>query len=161
MNCPSCGAPLRMAGGHESLRCDYCKSIYFSGPDDQGVRYLDELPELLCPVCAVPLWNATLTNVPIRTCKTCRGMLVAMGAFEALVDQVRSAHPGAEIPLADDGSDLSRKIECPQCHHPMETHFYYGGGHVVMEDCERCELNWLNGGALMRIAHAPHQEETE
>ena len=28
-----------------------------------------------------------------------------------------------------------------------------------MEDCERCELNWLDGGALLRIVHAPHSEE--
>jgi Zn-finger nucleic acid-binding protein len=41
----------------------------------------------------------------------------------------------------------------------MDTHFYYGGGHVVMENCERCELNWLDGGTLMRIAHAPHSED--
>ena len=86
-------------------------------------------------------------------------MLVPMGAFETLIEQVRTAHPGAEIPVADDASDVSRKLECPQCHHAMDTHFYYGGGHVVMEDCERCELNWLDGGTLMRIVHAPHSEE--
>ena len=28
--------------------------------DDTGVRYLDEAPELPCPVCAAPLWNAIL-----------------------------------------------------------------------------------------------------
>jgi Zn-finger nucleic acid-binding protein len=28
-----------------------------------------------------------------------------------------------------------------------------------MENCERCELNWLDGGTLMRIAHAPHSED--
>ena len=82
-----------------------------------------------------------------------------MGAFEELIAQARAEHTGSESPLAGDGSDLSRRLECPQCHHPMDTHFYYGGGHVVMEDCERCELNWLDGGALQRIAHAPHPEE--
>lgn len=152
---------MRLAGGLESLRCDYCKSLYYSAPDDEGVRYLDELQDLLCPVCAIPLWNATLVNVPIRSCKRCRGMLVGMGAFEGLIDQVRGERTGAEVPLADDGSDPSRKLQCPSCHHTMESHFYYGGGHVVMEDCERCEVNWLDGGALMRIVRAPHQEEAE
>jgi Zn-finger nucleic acid-binding protein len=150
---------MRLAGGLTSLRCDYCKSLYNTAPDNEGVRYLDELENLLCPVCTVPLWNATLANVPVRACKKCRGMLVAMGAFQALIDQARGEHAGAAIPLGDDGSDLNRKLECPQCHHTMEAHFYYGGGHVVMEDCERCELNWLDGGALMRIVHAPHSEE--
>ena len=45
------------------------------------------------------------------------------------------------------------------CHHTMDTHFYYGGGHAVMEIAKRCELNWLDGGALMRIVRAPHSEE--
>jgi len=151
---------MRLADGLVSLRCDYCKSLYYSAPDDEGVRYLDELENLLCPVCDVPLWNANLADVPIRACKKCRGMLVAMGAFEALIDQARGERHEAKIPMADDGSDLSRRLECPQCHHPMETHFYYGGGHVVMEDCERCELNWLDGGAVMRIVNAPRSEKT-
>jgi Zn-finger nucleic acid-binding protein len=152
---------MRMSGGQESLRCDYCKNIYFSGPDDQGVRYLDEMPDLLCPVCAVPLWNATLAGVPLRACKRCRGMLVAMGAFEGLIEQARAEHRGTQVPATSDVVDPSRKLECPSCHHTMDSHFYYGGGHVVMEDCERCEVNWLDGGALMRIVRAPHQEEAK
>ena len=151
---------MRMSGGLMSLRCDYCKNMVYTPPDDEGVRFLEELDELLCPVCAVPMWNAAVTSVPVRACKKCRGMLVAMGAFQGLIDQVRGANPGSEIPVSDDGSDLSRRLECPQCHHAMEAHFYYGGGHVVMDDCERCELNWLDGGALMRIVHAPHEENS-
>lgn len=152
---------MRLAGGLASLRCDYCKSLYYATPDDSGVRFLDEVQELLCPVCSIPLWNANLANVPIHACKKCHGMLVAMGAFQGLIDQARALNPNVEIPVADDGSELDRTVHCPQCHRAMETHFYYGGGHVVMEDCERCELNWLDGGALMRIAHAPHVEDTD
>jgi len=150
---------MHMAGGLASLRCDYCKNMVYAAPDDEGVRYLDELEDLQCPVCMIPLWNATLGNIPFRACKKCRGMLVKMNAFEAFIDRERSAHPGTEMPLDDDGSDLNRKLECPQCHRAMDAHFYYGGGHVVMNDCERCELNWLDGGGLLRIAHAPHSNE--
>jgi Zn-finger nucleic acid-binding protein len=160
MNCPSCGAPLRAAGGIESLRCDYCKNFVYTAPDDEGVSYLEELEELLCPVCAIPLWNATLTNISIRACKKCHGRLVAMDIFEELIGRLRTEHPGSKTPVTDDGSDEKRRLDCPVCHRHMETHFYYGGGHVVMEDCERCELNWLDGGALLRLAHAPHTEET-
>jgi Zn-finger nucleic acid-binding protein len=151
---------MRVTSGLVSLRCDYCGSVCYVTPDDQGVQYLGEEEELPCPVCAVPLWDATLAGVPLHACKKCRGLLVPMGAFAALIEQVRTQHPGAEIPVAEGDADLSRRLECPQCHHTMDTHFYYGGGHVVMEDCERCELNWLDGGALMRIVHAPHAEET-
>ncbi len=152
---------MRVSGGLLSLRCDYCKSVVYTAADDEGVRYMEELVDVLCPVCAVPLWNASLENVSIRACKKCRGMLIGMGVFEGLIDQVRAENPKAEVPVADDGSDLKRKLQCPVCHRSMETHFYYGGGHVVMDDCERCELNWLDGGALMRIARGPRSEEAE
>ena len=159
MNCPSCGAPLRVERGLINLRCDYCKTSVYSAPDAEGLRYASEAEGMQCPVCGGSLWDATLTNVPLRACKQCQGMLVPMGAFEGLIQQVRARHEGKEIPVTEDASSLDRKLECPSCHHPMETHFYYGGGHVVMEDCERCELNWLDGGALMRIACAPREEE--
>ena len=37
----------------------------------------------------------------------------------------------------------------------MDTHFYAGGGNVVLDDCSRCELNWLDAGEFMSIARAP------
>jgi Zn-finger nucleic acid-binding protein len=37
----------------------------------------------------------------------------------------------------------------------METHFYAGPGNVILSDCERCSLDWLDHGKLQRIAHAP------
>jgi Zn-finger nucleic acid-binding protein len=37
----------------------------------------------------------------------------------------------------------------------MDTHYYAGGGNVVIDDCSRCELNWLDAGELMSIVRAP------
>ena len=37
----------------------------------------------------------------------------------------------------------------------METHFYNGPGNVIIDDCEHCELNWLDTGELMRVVRAP------
>jgi len=145
---------MRMAGGQDSLRCDYCKNIYFSPPDDEGVRFLDEALELLCPVCMVPLWNATLAGLPLCICKRRRGMSIKMPVFEPLVEQMRAERGGGATSGPVDGADLDRRIDCPSCRHPMETHLYYGGGRVAIADCERCEANWLDGGALMRIARA-------
>jgi Zn-finger nucleic acid-binding protein len=150
---------MHMSADRASLSCDYCRNIQIPEADDVGVRYFDELPELLCPVCTIPLWNATLTGISIGACKQCRGMLINMPTFEGLIEQVRAEHKETELPIAGDDSELSRKLECPSCHHTMDSHFYYGGGHVVMEDCERCEVNWLDGGALMRIVRAPHEED--
>jgi Zn-finger nucleic acid-binding protein len=152
---------MHMSSDRASLCCDYCKSIQVPEADDLGVRYFDELPELQCPVCTVPLWNSTLTGISIGACKQCRGLLIKMPTFEDLIEQVRTEHPGTVMTVGGDAADVSRKLECPSCHHTMDTHFYYGGGHVVMEDCERCNVNWLDGGALLRIVHAPHRQEGE
>ena len=37
----------------------------------------------------------------------------------------------------------------------MDTHFYNGPGNVIIDDCDQCELNWLDHGELMRIVRAP------
>jgi Zn-finger nucleic acid-binding protein len=43
-----------------------------------------------------------------------------------------------------------------------DTHYYGGPGNVIIDDCSRCELNWLDNGELMTIVRAPHRslEET-
>jgi Zn-finger nucleic acid-binding protein len=151
---------MRLANGNASLRCDYCKSIFVAAQDDAGVQLLDKSAELICPVCTVPLWDAVLTGVPIQACKQCHGLLVAMGAFEALIDQMRALHEESAISPAADPADLKRTINCPRCHRRMDTHFYYGGGQSVMSGCENCSLNWLDGGVLMRIVRAPHRSSS-
>jgi Zn-finger nucleic acid-binding protein len=37
----------------------------------------------------------------------------------------------------------------------MDTHYYADGGNVIIDDCSRCELNWLDAGELTAIIHAP------
>ncbi len=159
MNCPSCGAPMRLTPGQASLVCDYCKGVYFPDPDDDGVRILDEAEGVSCPICAVPLMNATWAGIGIRYCQRCRGTLVAMGRFELLIDALRCEKKTVPALPASDPAELTRKICCPQCQRPMETHFYYGGGNVVIDDCENCSLDWLDHGELRRIAAAAGNAE--
>ncbi|MGA3032937.1 MAG: hypothetical protein ABSD70_06615 [Terracidiphilus sp.] len=159
MNCPSCGAPLKLSAGNTSLRCDYCKLVVAVGSDDTGVQFLGEAPEMTCPTCAGGLWHGVLAAVEVDACKTDRGLLVPMSWFEALVEKMRALHTEREIPGPVDEAELERKVMCPRCHQKMETHYYYGGGHAVMSTCEQCELHWLDGGMLMRIVRMPHQDE--
>lgn len=91
-------------------------------------------------------------------CKQCRGMSIPMGIFEELVEKLREEQQGTGVTASDPG-ELNNRLLCPQCHQRMETHYYYGGGRVVMADCERCSLNWLDGGALMRIVRARQPDE--
>jgi len=52
MNCPDCGAPMRLEENKDYLSCDYCRSMYF--PDTTTrVRVLGELAEQHCPICDV------------------------------------------------------------------------------------------------------------
>jgi len=82
-----------------------------------------------------------------------------MEPFVAIVHNLRARGEGsAEAAHQPDWSEMDRRIPCPQCGQEMDTHPYGGGGNVVMEDCERCELNWLDHGELERIVQAPDRE---
>ncbi|MGB6871670.1 MAG: zf-TFIIB domain-containing protein, partial [Acidobacteriaceae bacterium] len=63
-----------------------------------------------------------------------------------------------QIPAPADPSQLDRRLACPHCHQPMDTHFYAGPGNVILSDCERCQLNWLDHGKLQRLAHAAAED---
>lgn len=161
MNCPSCGAPLRLEGDQEGLACDYCKSIYYPEAQEEGVRVLDDAAEESCPVCAIPLMHALVARERVRYCRQCRGMLIPMGKFLALVDELRTGASRHSVPPPPDPHELNRHIDCPRCHRRMDTHFYGGPGNIVIDDCSRCFLNWLDHGELMRIVAAPDRSYGE
>jgi LSD1 subclass zinc finger protein len=157
MNCPSCGAPLKLTPGNASLHCDYCKAVVTIAADDTGVQSLAEAEGLMCPACAETLWHALLARIELDACKKCHGLLVPMGTFEELVGRMRTLHKEREIPGPPDEKELARKVMCPKCHRRMDTHYYFGGGHAVMSTCEMCELHWLDGGMLMQIVRSPQE----
>jgi Zn-finger nucleic acid-binding protein len=162
MNCPSCGAPMKLKPDMDSFKCEYCQSVYFPEKDDDGVRVLGEPSGQSCPICNVALMQASIDKFRIVYCTKCRGMLIPMEEFQVLVDDLQALQRDTIVQSAADSSDLRRKIGCPRCHHPMDTHFYAGPGNVVIDSCDLCELNWLDHGELMRIVHAPddHSPET-
>lgn len=146
---------MRLDAGAESLTCDYCHSVFFPEKDDDGVRVLGTPGNEMCPVCSVGLVQASFNGVQIQYCTRCRGMLIPMDVFAALVQELRQGNDGGVIPQAADRSELDRRLTCPHCHQAMDTHFYAGPGNVILSDCERCSLVWVNHAKLMRIAHAP------
>jgi Zn-finger nucleic acid-binding protein len=171
MNCPSCGAPLRLPEVGDSPICDYCGSVSLPEKDEDGVRILGEASATECPVCRVPLAPASLLHRRFLYCTRCRGSLIPMPVFVALVQELRARSAGAaQPPHPPDPRELQRALRCPQCGAAMDTHYYEGGGNVVIDDCSRCELNWLDSGELQTIGragdHSPRdsqdwREETE
>jgi Zn-finger nucleic acid-binding protein len=152
---------MRLEAGAESLSCDYCGNLIFPEKNDDGVRVLGTSTDQLCPVCGIGLVEASFAGARLRYCARCRGMLFDMDVFADLVPQLRTGVQGGPIPPAPDRRELQRRLPCPNCHRAMETHFYAGPGNVILSDCERCSLDWLDHGKLMRIAHAPDALEDD
>jgi Zn-finger nucleic acid-binding protein len=151
---------MRLDADKDYLTCDFCGNIHIAETNEDGVRVLDESApadgEMECPLCAVPLVHAAIDGQRILYCGRCRGMLIPMDIFAPLVEDLRSRlEATAEIVRPFDSKALDRRILCPHCRRQMDTHPYGGGGNVVISDCERCEVNWLDRGGLGRIVRAP------
>lgn len=156
MNCPQCGASLRLEEGKDYLTCDYCRNMHFPEPNADGVRLLGEPASQTCPVCAIPLQHAAAGGQRFLSCSQCRGILISMAAFVVLIDELRAEHNHSAAVMGPfSRRDLERRIRCPQCHEMMDTHPYLGPGHIVIDSCSTCYLNWLDYGELHRIVRAP------
>ena len=154
MNCPNCGAPVRLREGVDSLLCEYCDSACVPEANEEGIRDLGEASELQCPVCKVALNHASMERHRMFYCARCRGTLVAMPVFVELVDELRSRRAGVAASHAADRHGLDRVLQCPGCGKRMDTHYYAGGGNVVIDDCSPCELVWLDAGEFWTIGAA-------
>jgi Zn-finger nucleic acid-binding protein len=146
---------MRLKADMESFKCDYCQRVVLPEKNEDGVRVLGESSGQDCPLCSIPLVHAVLAKNPIIYCTGCKGMLIPMAMLEGLIEELRDEYGAGAAPAAPDKEDLRRKINCPQCHRPMDAHFYAGPGNAVIDSCEECSLIWLDRGVLMRIAHAP------
>ena len=156
MNCPNCGAPMRLKDNAEYLSCDYCGGVQFPDANPDGVRVLGEQAAEACPVCIVALGHAVLSGQRILYCGQCRGMLIAMDSFMAVIEDLRSRREAsADAARQPEWRDLNRRIRCPKCSQEMDTHPYCGPGNIIIDDCENCSVNWLDYGELDRIVRAP------
>jgi Zn-finger nucleic acid-binding protein len=156
VTCPNCGAALRVDVGRDCLACEYCRTIHIPEPDSDGVRVLSPQSDVTCPVCLVPLAEASLLSLPVAFCGSCHGLLAPVALFGELVGSLRQQNggPGRRIQPVDQ-AQLDRQLTCPGCGRTMDTHVYGGPGNVVIDNCPRCEVNWLDHGELQRIAGAP------
>ncbi len=153
---------MRLETDREFFLCEYCGGIYFPEANSDGVRVLEEPAALACPACAVPLVHAAVGDRRILYCQRCRGMLIAMDRFLAIVEDLRSHRESAGgPPRPPDWRDMQRHLRCPQCAQPMDTHPYGGGGGVIIDSCDGCSLDWLDYGELERIARAPDRQYSE
>jgi len=149
MNCANCGAALETVGNRNYFRCPYCQTFYFPEETKDGVAVVGGDEPFDCPICAKQLTRAAIEGQVVSYCRTCRGILASNETFGMLV-QLRRAKSGPPpaLPLPFAPAELKRRINCPRCHKPMDTHPYFGGGNAVIDTCYRCFLVWLDAGEL-------------
>lgn len=158
MTCEHCGAPLRPDVDRGLLICDYCGSQVVPPEGDDGVAILVE-SKFPCPFGHGHLQDATLQEISLLYCSTCRGMLAAMDDMEALIAAMRAHRDRPASYIAPRSSrDAGRALACPRCGTAMDNHPYGGGGNVNVDSCESCGSLWLDQGELRRIASAPDEE---
>ena len=143
--------------GQDFLRCEYCETMHFPDVNSDGVRVLDVPSGHKCPCCAgLHLMHASVGGERILYCTRCRGMLISMGIFPALVEELRSRHESSDYAgKQPNWDDLKRLVKCPMCLAPMDAHPYAGPGAVIIDSCSDCGFNWLDYGELQRIVRAP------
>lgn len=152
MNCANCGGAMKPVGNRSYFRCPYCETFHFPDTTGDGVAEVQGDTPHLCPICEVSLVNAAIDGHPVGYCRTCRGFLATNTVFGQAVQHKR-ANPRAEppVPVSFDSAELNRRVNCPGCRKPMDTHPYHAGGNAVLDTCSRCRLVWLDAGELTVI----------
>jgi Zn-finger nucleic acid-binding protein len=163
-NCPACGAPITPRPDTEGYKCDYCHAVFYPGEEDDGVQVVGEQPDpalsLACPLCNQTLVQAAIAKIPVLYCTECHGLLLPMQVLQSLIDELRAGPGKPAVQTPPDHGDLKRTVQCPNCHHRMDTHFYAGPGNVIVDTCGDCWLIWLDRGELTRISHAPDEGDS-
>jgi Zn-finger nucleic acid-binding protein len=135
------------------LVCTHCGSVEALSPLVREIE-MGDATDAPCPVCGATLANARLDGNPLLVCQKCAGMLIAMPHFVSVIDAARAHEEQHGVVLPRDQKPGDRVLICPRCRQPMLGHFYGGPGNLVIDSCERCQVNWLDAGELRRIARA-------
>ena len=142
--------------------CRYCGTFEFldAAPTD-GIHVLERPAAARpCPLCRAPLATSLLDEAhTVEYCEQCRGVMVPRAVFAEAVSRRRARASGPAVPPgALERHELQRRMTCPSCDNPMDTHPYYGPGNVVIDTCGRCDVVWLDFGELRQITDAPGQD---
>ena len=144
------------------FRCRHCGNYHFpAAVEADGVRIVGHLTDAPhCPVCKTPMAHALLDNDdPIDFCAKCRGVLLPRATFARVVNKRRAwatSTPAEPVPL--ERQQLQRQLSCPRCHGVFETYPHSGPGNVVIDNCAKCDVIWLDFGEMRQIVDAPGRD---
>ena len=159
MNCANCGGGMRPVGNRPYFRCPYCETFHFPQELADGVAVVGGEAKHACPVCEQTLTHAAVDGHAVEYCGACRGFLAPNATFSKIVQLKRARHgsaPPAAIPF--DRDELKRRVKCPGCRKPMDTHPYHAGGNAVIDTCPRCWLVWLDAGEITVLGSYPARD---
>jgi hypothetical protein len=74
--------------------------------------------------------------------------------FVSVIDAASAHEDQHSVVLPRQQNPGDRVLTCPRCRQSMISHFYGGPGNLVIDTCERCQVNWLDPGELRRMARA-------
>ena len=145
MHCSNCGAPLNYIEHMDYFHCEYCDSLSFPENDLNAVRITGQPTQFYCPICMIHLNEAPIVENDMLYCGKCRGILINVLSFMKVVKYLRdnTTKPPVDPPPMNP-ENLKRQIMCPQCNEKMDTHPYGGPGNIVIDNCPRCKVNWLD-----------------
>lgn len=149
MNCPNCGAALKLLPNRKHFQCGHCSSLHFPEPIGEGVVLLDREHPHNCPCCNRPLAAAALDGGNVGYCGECHGLLLESDHFASVIASRRETQ-GLRHQIVEpiDPTEFRRSTRCPKCGKRNDTHTYGGGGNAVIDSCHRCRLVWLDAGEL-------------
>jgi len=148
---------MRLSRDQGLLICDYCGSQTAPATDEEGVIVMDGTSHA-CPVCKTPLADASIEAHEMLYCTRCHGMLLDMEKFLQLLAVLREYRYRSRSSQTPRDLDTGRVLHCPLCGHAMDNHTYGGGGNIVVDSCEPCDVLWLDRGELNRIVAAPDHD---
>lgn len=161
MNCPHCGAPMKLFRERDYYYCEHCQSYHFPNQDQEGLRVLGENPEgIHCSHCRVILNLITVGDFyQGYQCPKCQGLLFNRTTFREAIDFQRSRAKTPPEPFNPfDPEELERVSYCPGCQEKMETFQYNGPGNIIIDTCHDCDLIWLDYGELKKVVSAPGRD---
>ena len=162
MNCPNCAAAMELVESRRYFVCRHCGTNHFPQTVEQdGIRIVGHpagAPK--CPVCNDAMAHALLDDDhPIDFCTRCRGVLLPRATFANVVNKRRAwaEHPPSE-PVPFDRRELHRELACPRCGGRFDTYPHLGPGSVVIDNCTRCDVIWLDFGEMKQMVDAPGRD---
>jgi Zn-finger nucleic acid-binding protein len=153
---------MELVESRRYFRCRHCGTFHFpqsvaadgllvTGQPADGPK---------CPVCTVGMSHALLDDdYPVAFCAKCRAVFMPRATFATVVNKRRAwaTGPPAE-PTPLDRRELHRELACPECGGRFDTYPHLGPGSVVIDNCTRCDMIWLDFGEMKQMVDAPGRD---